>query len=196
MIEMLRARDAEIVAVDFECTGTVKGYANEPWQIGMVVLERGKINIRRKFSKFLRVGERPFSPYAPGRYAEFKKQIQKAPRLEELWPELKKWWLDKPLAAHSVGTEKKFIRKAAPMHSFGVWIDTLKLVRKAYPKLKSYKLEDVLARLDLMNRVCDLCPGLLPHDALFDAIGAAAILEHLLNLKKWENVSIESLVKI
>lgn len=194
MDPLSKANKTEIVVIDFESTGAVRGYPNEPWQIGMVVLKNGRIDIKQKFTSFLRVDDRPFNKNTPGMYHQFRKEISQASTLRDLWPKMKNWWLDRPLVAHNIGTEKKFIHHTAPIHHFGPWIDTLQLARVAYPHLKSHALEDLLLQFNLMNRVCKLCPGLLPHDALFDAVGCAALLEHLLQLEGWQNVTIHDLV--
>jgi DNA polymerase-3 subunit epsilon len=115
--------------------------------------------------------------------------------MADLWPAWRPWLEDRPLAAHNIGTERKFLRRAAPLHRFGPWIDTLKLARHARPDLAGHALADVCAALGLVARVRDFCPGRDWHDALFDAFASALVLEHCLALPGWENVSIEALAK-
>ena len=103
-------------------------------------------------------------------------------------------WLEgRPLAAHNVGTERKFLRRAAPMHQLGPWIDTLKLARHVRPDLAVYSLSDVCEAMGLVARVREFCPGRDWHDALFDAFASALILEHCLAQPGWETVSIAAL---
>lgn len=83
----------------------------------------------------------------------------------------------------------------APMHRLGPWIDTLALTRYAYPSLKSKALDDVLAALGLTARAQSLCPGLAPHDALYDAVACALLLEHFLNLPGWQDVTLQALAE-
>ena len=64
----LPIRQAVLVAIDFEATGSVPGYDNEPWQIGMVRMREGCVEISDIFESYLQVGERPFNPYAPGNH--------------------------------------------------------------------------------------------------------------------------------
>ena len=104
--------------------------------------------------------------------------------------------LNRPLVAHNIATEKKVLRNAFPIHQFGPWIDTLKIARVAYPSLTSYKLEDLVYFLNLKERINDFCPELLPHDAYFDAVASAALLEKILKSPSWKNVTTENLVSL
>lgn len=186
------AREITITAIDFESTGSVEGYTNEPWQIGMCELRNGVVG-EATFESLLRVGDRPFNPHAPGSHHSLRAEIAKAPTLHELWPEIRPWWVGRPLLAHNTATERGFMEPMTPLHRLGPWIDTLKVARLAYPDLSSHKLEDLLSLLDLSERVAALCPGREAHDALYDAIGCAVLLEHFLALPGWEQVSIEDL---
>jgi DNA polymerase III epsilon subunit-like protein len=94
-----------------------------------------------------------------------------------------------------MGTEKKFLRQAFPLHPIGPWIDTLKLARLAHPDLSSHKLEDLLKHFGLMDQVDRMAPGLAPHDALYDAVACAVLLETLLALPGWSEVSVTALSK-
>jgi DNA polymerase III epsilon subunit-like protein len=148
-----------------------------------------------QYSTLLRVGARPFNPHAPGRHRLLREEMACAPRLHDLWPEVHPWLIGCPLAAHNAATERKMLQQAAPLHRFGPWIDSLKLVRVAYPELPSHRMEDVLEILNLMDRVRECCPDREPHDALFDAAGCAALLEHLLHLPGWEQLTVEALTR-
>jgi DNA polymerase III epsilon subunit-like protein len=39
-----------------------------------------------------------------------------------------------------------------------------------------------------------LCPGRAAHDALYDAVACAVLLEHLLHLPAWTQCSLDTLV--
>lgn len=187
------ARDACFAAVDFETTGSVAGYPVEPWQVGVVRLRRGRVCPAESFEALLRVGDRPFNPRAPGRHALLRDQLAAAPAPGEVWPELAEWVAGVPLVAHNAGTERGVLARLAPLHRLGPWVDTLALVRRAYPALASKALEDVVEAVGLAPRVASLCPGRGAHDALYDAFACAALLEHLLALPGWERVTVQAL---
>lgn len=189
------ARDACFAAVDFETTGSVAGYPVEPWQVGVARVRGGRVCAGECFESLLRVGDRPFNPRAPGRHAALRAELAAAPAPGELWPELAEWVAGVPLAAHNAGTERGVLARVAPLHRFGPWVDTLALVRRAYPALGSKALGDVVAALGLGPRVRALCPGREAHDALYDAVACAALLEHVLALPGWERVTVEALAE-
>jgi DNA polymerase III epsilon subunit-like protein len=186
----MKAIEKQIVVIDFECTGVVEGYQNEPWQVSMVLLNGGKIDIDYSFNSLCRVGDRPFNPNAPGDYHKLRQQISDAPAIQDIWPELKSWWLGRTLAAHNIGTEKTLIESLAPMHNVGPWLDSLRMSRIAYPELKSHKLEDLIDSLGISDQLATYCPVEKWHDAYFDTIACALLLEHLLSLEHFNNLSV------
>jgi len=187
------ARQACFTVIDFETTGAVAGYPVEPWQVGLVRVREGRVCADEAVGALLRVGDRPFNPRAPGRHAQLRDQLAVAPTPGEQWPELAPWVTGVPLVAHNTGTERSVLARFAPLHRFGPWVDTLALVRHAYPGLASKALEDVTAALGLEPRVRALCPGCEAHDALYDAFACAVLLEHFLGLPGWEHVTVEAL---
>jgi DNA polymerase III epsilon subunit-like protein len=192
----LRAKNAEICVLDYESTGSMRGFPVEPWQIGMVTLSRGYIDPESLFDSLLRIDpNRPFNPHAPGRHALLRDEMAAAPTVAELRPRLESR-LALPLCAHNVATEKKFLRSMAPMHRFGPWIDTLRLARRAWPGLPSYALENCIDALGLKPMVGQLCPEREAHDALYDAVASAAILQHLLEDPGWNSATIADLVSL
>ena len=190
------ARDAVITVIDFETTGVVEGFAAEPWQFGIVRLRDGRVDASSFFTGFIRIGERPFSPHAPGMWMQHLGEIRTAPPLANWWPKFQPHLRCDAMAAHSIGTEKKILRSLAPLHDHGLWIDTLKLARLAFPDWKSHTLEDVIAKLDLLPRIAKLCPGRASHDALFDAVAAAVLLEHLLAFPAWRDATVDALAAV
>ncbi len=189
----MKARAAILTVLDFESTGAVRGHADEPWQVGMVELRDGRVTGRFHESWLRVAADRPFNPYAPGRHAEIRGQLAAAPALADLWPVWRPWLEGRALAAHNIGTEKKFLRRAAPMHELGPWVDTLKLARHARPDLEGHSLSEVCEAMGLAARTREFCPGRDWHDALFDAFASALVLEHCLALPGWEDVTVEAL---
>jgi len=191
----MRAQEAILTVLDFETTGTVRGVPEEPWQIGMVEMKEGKVT-GTCYETWLRIAPgRSFNPYAPGRHAEIRATLAAAPAMPELWPTWRPWLEGRPLVAHNVGTEKKFLRRAAPMHTLGPWVDTLKLARHVLPDLESHSLSDVCEAMGVIPRLNELCPGRNWHDALFDAFASALVLEHCLAQPGWESVTLDALSK-
>ena len=189
------ARNATITALDFETTGAVAGYPVEPWQIGVITLQNGVVAADSAWESLLRIDlSRPFNPRAPGRHALLRDRLAVSPTLTEWLPELAPRLIGRPLAAHNIGTERTILTHAAPLHAFGPWIDTLALVRHAYPALPSKSLDEVVAALGLTERVQALAPSdRAPHDALYDAIACAVLLEHFLALPGWREVPLHAL---
>jgi len=191
-----RAREAVITVLDFETTGAVRGWPVEPWQVGLVRIRNGRVAAEEHREHLLCVAaDRPFNPRAPGRHARLRRELAQAQDLPSLWPELEPWVAGVPLAAHNVGTERGVLERAAPLHRFGPWIDTLRLTRKAYPQLASAALEEVVAALHLQPRLDAWIAGRAPHDALYDAVACALLLEHFLALPGWEDVTVQALVE-
>lgn len=187
------ASAAQFAVLDFECTGSTAGYPDQPWQLGLVLVNGGSLDAAPRFGTLLQVGRRPFNPYAPGRHAQLREALAIAPRLADLWPLLNPWLVGRPLVAHHAATEQRFLEEAFPLHPFGPWIDTLELVRIAYPRLPTHRLDGLVPALGLAPRVEALCPGLAPHDAEYDAVACAALLEHLLALPHWRGVTVDDL---
>jgi DNA polymerase-3 subunit epsilon len=169
-----------VTVLDFETTGVVPGYRNEPWQIGLVDVRDGELDAASLDGHWLRVGDRPFNRHAPGRHGQLRDTLREAATLHDLWPDLAPRLTGRPLVAHNVATERAVLAAAFPLHRFGPWIDTLDLARRAWPGLRSYALEDLVATLGFGEAVSRLCPGMEPHDARYDAVAAALLLCHLL----------------
>ena len=189
----MRAADASIAVIDFEGTGAVDGLPNEPWQVAVVRVERGGVDPASAWESLVRVGPRPFSPHAPGRHAERRAEIAAAPAMADLWPALRRALAGDARTAHHAATERAFLNRAAPFHRFAPWIDTLKLVRHAWPDLASHALEDVTERLGLAGAVRALAPGRAPHDARYDAFACARLLQHLLEQPGWGDATVATL---
>lgn len=190
--------------IDFETTGAVPGFPNEPWQVGVVTVEWSNgptvewSNGRPvgTFESLLRIDpERPFNRYAPGRHAKLRAELARAPALPALWPALAPR-LAGPVAAHNAGVERSVLAAAAPLHAPGPWIDTLALSRRAWPGARSHALEDLVPALGLEGRVRAAVPGRGPHDALYDAAACAALLLHLLAQPGWSGLGPDDLAAL
>ena len=179
-------------AVDFETTGSVAGYAVEPWQIGVARWD-GEAPVL--WESWLKVGPRPFHPRAPGRHAQIRGQLERAPALVDLVPEIRRCCGGIPLVAHNAATEQKMFRQDLPLEKFGPWIDTLKLSRSIWPELPSHSLGSLLERFEQSPLLARLVPDRGEHDALYDAAGCGLLLGHILDLPEWRGVSKEVLLR-
>ncbi len=185
----MQIRETTLTVLDFETTGSVPGFDTEPWQVGAVRLVKGRVDPQQTFESLIRVdANRPFNLYAPGAHHKLRDEIAAAPDVSNVWKKLEPWVTGCPLGAHSASVEKKFLRRMAPMHRFGPWVDTLALARKAWPDAPSHKLGELIAGLGLEPRVRELCPGREAHDALYDALACAVLLEHILSLPGWGTI--------
>ncbi|MDA1044351.1 MAG: 3'-5' exonuclease [Verrucomicrobia bacterium] len=189
----MQVREATITLIDFEGTGKIRAYADEPWQVGLVLLRRGEIVRESMTSQFLYVSDRPFNPHAPGRHAECREALAAAPNLPDLWPTLRHWFESDAIVAHNIATEKRYLRTAFPMVRMPPWIDTLFLSRAAYPGLKSYALENLVVSLKLSTALDELVPNRGPHDALYDAVASALLFQKLIASDNWRDLSLEAL---
>ena len=173
------------VSLDFETTGVVKGFPNEPWQLGLVAIEDGRPVAESKWETWFRVAaDRPFSPRTPGRWAELRETLDAAPEFMDVWPDISDRLLGVPLVAHNASTERTILVKRAPLTPFGPWIDTLRIVRKVWPLMASFALGDLIRTFGLQTKVDALCPGRTWHDALYDACAGAILCCHVMSILK------------
>lgn len=178
--------------LDFETTGTVKGFESLPWQIGAVTLTHGALDLTQwRLDSLLRVpADYPFSRHAPGTHRTQREAIAQAPAVMDVWPHLHARLAATIPVAHNIVAERTTLRKLAPLTRYPLWVDTLRLVRTVYPDLPSHALEEVIPALGLQERLEALCPERAPHDAYYDAIAAALLLEHFLALPGWERLTL------
>ena len=193
----IAAASCEMVAIDFETTGSMPGHLNVPWQIGLVPVVDGRLCPERAFTSLLKVpSEQPFNPMTPGRWAQLRNELALSPSLPELWDELRPLLTGRPLIAHNAATERSILRQQLPLQEFGPWIDTLTISRRAYPSLSDFKLENLAVSLELEKELGELCPGLAPHNALYDAFACGLLLSRLLHAPGWDKASVANLASM
>ena len=140
----------EFAAIDFETTGYEDGGKNEPWQLGIAVV------------RDLQIVET----------AEFFFGTALTPDYETMMAQWDAWYpylADRRLVAHNIATERTILTRIAPLTKWGPWTDTMKLARRRYPKMPSYKLGDLCAVLGCEPQM----EGRTWHDGLYDAIACA-----------------------
>lgn len=98
--------------------------------------------------------------------------LRTAPRLEEILPEFMRFLGGLPVVAHNAPFDKGFLESACTRLGLELknsFYDTLRLSRRIFPGLPSYKLQDLTELLSL--------DGGTAHRALFDACTAAQLFE-------------------
>lgn len=189
----MKARDVAFAVVDFETTGSVKGWPEEPWQIGVVEVRGGALGAAGDES-WLRVDAgRPFNRYAPGRWGQVREELAAADTLAGSWPRWRGWFEGRWVVAHNAGTERGVLSRAAPMLQVAGWIDTLALARRALPGLGDWSLGKVAAATGADRAADARCPGRTWHDALYDATATGAFLAWLLGQDGWRELDAEAL---
>jgi DNA polymerase III epsilon subunit-like protein len=143
----------EFAAIDFETTGYERGEKNDPWQLGLALVDSsGAVTETREW--FFKSSVRP-----------------KAETFMNQWEEFFPLLFGRRLVAHNISTERTILTRIAPLTKWGPWVDTLKIAKQKYPRLRSYALCDLCALFGVRP---DL-PGRTWHDALYDAIACAQL---------------------
>ena len=181
--------------LDFETTGTVKGFISRPWQLGAVLMRGTTLSLTDGcFDTLLRVPEDyPFSKHAPGTYVAQRAAIASAPEVQTIWPALHSQLSTTIPVAHNAATERTLLARLAPMTRYPHWVDTLPLARKIYPTLPSFALEDLVPALGLQAELTRCVPNRAPHDAYYDAVACALLLIHFLSLPGWSTLTLGDL---
>lgn len=184
-------RDAAWAAIDFEGTGAAPGQSDEAVQVGIAGMAAGLVPSSGSFRSYVRPeGRMTRAATAVHRITD--EELEGAPPLVSLWPEIKSRLSGVVVVAHGAGTEKRFLR-AFPMHGFGPWIDTLALARAFMPELPDHSLAEVVGACGLENDVRAVCPDLHWHDALFDAFACIFLLRHFIVSHELENLVVGQL---
>lgn len=165
-------------AIDFESAGSAPGRTDEPVQIAVVHMDRECI--RAVLDSYVRP-EIPVTWAAKKVHGISDEMVKDAPRLLDLWPEIKAAMEGRWIVAHGASTEKRFLR-VFPFHSFGPWVDTLVLTRAVYPGLASHALGDIIRALGLEAEEEISAEGFRWHDAGCDAGASLVLLRHLVRV--------------
>ncbi len=185
--------NSTLCVIDFETTGVVHGYQNEPWQIGLVHIKQGRIDPTSMWEQYIYIDEnRPFNSYAPGRYSKIRNILKNSPNKHEVFNQLKDKIPKDGFVAHNCSTEKRMLKHLAPLHSFEPWIDTLNISKEAWPHLSGFSLEELVIQLKLESRIDIFLKSKTFHDALYDAVATASIIEKLIT-DGWGSFSISEL---
>jgi DNA polymerase-3 subunit epsilon len=170
----MKVSEAPFAAIDFESAGTAPGLTDEPVQVAIVQWQDDSPVVA--LSSHLRPS-RAVTWAAQAVHGITTDQLTHAPRLIDLWPQVRSSLEGRWVVAHGAATEKRFLR-VFPFHGFGPWVDTLNLTRAVYPSLPSHALGNAVSSLGLLERI--QFPGFRWHDAASDAIASLVLLNHLI----------------
>lgn len=179
----MNANDAPVrelawAAIDFEGTGGSPGQSDEAVQVGIAVLVPDGGRPEKCFRSFIRAESR-VSRAASAVHRITDRDLDGAPSLGLLWPEIKSRLDGALVLAHGAGTERRFLR-AFPLHGFGPWLDTLSLARAVLPTLGDHSLSAVAGELGVIDDIRAACPQLDWHDALFDAVASLLVARRII----------------
>ena len=167
-------RSARFAALDFESAGAERGRTDHVVQIGVAACTGLDFSTIETYRTFIRPdGEVSWT--ASRLHGIDADTVADAPRLFDVWPEIRDRLSDRVLVAHSAATERRHLR-TFPFHGFGPWIDTLSLARAVWPDAASHKLGPLVEMSGLRDELQNHAPGLAWHDALFDALASLALL--------------------
>ena len=181
-----KIKDSNLIAWDFE------GELNDPLQ---VAIASGLKNPKIEFFSNLKFQEnKTINCYNPARHIN-RKLLINAPTLLELWPQLQKFWDGDAFVSHQNGTEKKYL-SIFQIATKKPWIDTVRLARAAYPNMQSHKLGQILRDLNEWEPTLKEAQNYTKqpsgeHDPIFDVIGCLKILNSIIKIDTWNNITIE-----
>jgi len=167
--------EAPFAAIDFESAGIRRGGTDVPVQIGIALMQ--SLEFSESFTSFL-CTDQPITWAAHKIHGICARDLTGAPRLLELWPEIRRLLENRWIVAHGSATERRFLR-AFPFHGFGPWVDTLKLSRALWPEKKSFALGDLILDLGLEAELRKALPNFRWHHALSDAVASLVLLRRV-----------------
>ncbi len=93
------------------------------------------------------------------------------------------------------------LKNCPPVNDWGPWVDTCRIAKTWFPRERSHKLSDLIARFDIRERVVATADKFCPntrrryHCALYDAIAAAELLINMCEHPSFQNTGILDLIE-
>ena len=175
---------SHLVAVDLEGSGAQDRDAEAILEVAAIRLIDGLPELRTAFSTLLnpqrRIRPAPWiSPHLTDQ------ALALAPTLEQVTPSLIDRLDGAVLVGHNVTVDWRLLHRRIPQLRVAGLIDTVKLARKVLGRGEA-GLTALLDRLQVTDRVNAAVPAGRPHRALWDAAGAAVLLDELVR-RHWRH---------
>lgn len=162
------------VVIDLETTGNRAKHGDEIIQIGLCVIENGQIV--EKFSSFVKPTVK-IPAFIEQLTGITEQDVQFAPTIGELLPEIIKRLDQACFVAHNVHFDLSFYQSVLEEHGYqpfnGPIIDTVELSRILWPEREGYKLKQLSIDFDVEHEH--------PHQADSDALATAHLFLQLCN---------------
>ncbi|XVU26102.1 exonuclease domain-containing protein [Actinoplanes sp. CA-054009] len=171
-----------LVAIDLEGSGAQDGDNEAILEIAAVRLVGGRPDTATAYAVRIDPGRPiPARPWiSPGLAGA---ALAGAPTLDVVGPQLARRLNGAYLIGHNVGVDWRLLQRRVPQVSVAGLVDTHRLA-KTLPGKGKYGLTDLLARFGLTDAVDAAAPRSRPHRALWDAVGAALLLDALVQ-RRW-----------
>jgi DNA polymerase-3 subunit epsilon len=171
-----------LVALDLEGSGAQDGDHEAILEIAAVRLIVGRPDVATAYTTLIDPGRPiPARPWiSPGLAGT---ALSGAPTLDDVEPQLARRLDGVYLVGHNIGVDWRLLHRRCPSISIAGLIDTHRLA-KALPAAGKNGLTDLLTRHQLTETVSAAAPASRPHRALWDTIGAALLLDQLIQ-QRW-----------
>lgn len=171
-------QQAALTALDLEGTGAQDRDDEAILEIAVVPLACGHPDLENAYCTLVNpqrpVPRRPW--ISPGLTAQ---ALAAAPAIGDIEAELARRLSGAIIAGHNIGVDWRLLSRRCPSIRPAGLLDTLRLARLACPGEKGNGLARLLDRHQLTAQVTRLAPASRPHRALWDATGAALLLQAL-----------------
>ena len=170
---MMAVFSQPIVMLDFETTGLSPDNGDRITEVAALRIEEGRIT--RRYVSLVNCGVR-IPPFITGLTGITQKMVDSAPPASEVVPQLVEFIGGDTLSAHNASFDDKFLRAESARAGLASRhlgpVCSLKLARRIYPELGSYKLGTLSASLGIRFQGT-------AHRAEADAEVAAHVLLHI-----------------
>jgi DNA polymerase-3 subunit epsilon len=183
-----------LVALDLEGSGAQDGDYEAILELAAVRLIAGRPDVATAYTTLIDPGRPiPARPWiSPGLAGT---ALSGAPTLDEVEPQLARRLGGTYLVGHAIGVDWRLLHRRCPSISIAGLIDTHRLARTLSSTGKN-SLTDLLARHRLTDTVTAAAPASRPHRALWDTVGAALLLDTLIQQRWAVDPSLDELLAV